>query len=945
MKKHTSARLIFLLLSLLIAFTAGAQNTPTTLSGWAERLKKFGTSVPQEEIFVHMDNASYFLGDTIYYKAYLRRSDTGNPSGLSGLLYVELLNQDGYLVQRQKIKMTEGQGHGSFVLLDTLYGGYYELRAYTRWQLNWGQTEHPHTKAAEKWFYSKKMAKQYYRDYEKLYSRVFPVYDKPQEAGEYYQEMTVRPLRRYFKADNNKPKALLSFYPEGGNLVAGTTCRVAYEVNDEEGKHLKGTLEIKNNAGEVVALSTIENRGRGTFDLPCVAGEKYKAVFSGEEQSVTRELPKLAEEGVCLHATLTEKGIHVELQNQGPAAQEALGITAMSHGVVCDYQDLGTHASTSTDITLDKLPTGVVQLTVFNASGRVYADRLVFVRQPNFKAQNITFSGISKNGYEAFAPIQFQLQGLPSSTVSLAVRDAAHSDYTFDSGNILTEMLLASQIKGFVEQPEYFFESDDEEHTRALDLLLMVQGWRRYDWVTMATPGAFTLTNTYETSEILMGEVNVYTADAQEDPFAAMIDAEAEAFMNSEGGVDTENLLQEGVSSDIGNAKGFENMQKELKDANRNDRLGTRDYGDHNVSAERFHENEGTIKHEAVVHAEFLQAFDDNTTDGAQGEVQTYNKGSFKIEAPRFFDKVVMNLSAIDSAKWAKNPNYNWIQNSEDNNYRLIYPDYYVKLNPIFPRFVKPYSYYQENHFDVKRPQEKRRLSVDEANVTTLNEVTIGAKRNGMRGFNPSKPAFVIDAYEAFNETCDAGLCPGYFIGGQRFTWDLTRTYIGDMNMERAYDIERRFNGKNLSANLSDGEKNYYDHLPNLDKVYIYTDYSPRREGDKRYSQDNQPVVTIDLHKYEDNGKRYTYRDRHYILTGYAICEDFYQPNYSKKPLPSKQDYRRTLYWNPDLKLDAQGQAQITLYNNNSKSEIIVSAEGLTSQGAPQTGISYPEDR
>ena len=157
-------RLFFLLL--LIATSSisllRAQQTavPTTLEGWADRLEAFGKSIPQEQVFVHMDNTCYFLGDTIYYKAYVRRSDTGTPSRLSGVLYAELLNQDGYLVERQQLELQNGQMHGSFVLQDTLYGGYYELRAYTRWQLNWGVTEHPHNKVSEQWFFNKPRLRQ-----------------------------------------------------------------------------------------------------------------------------------------------------------------------------------------------------------------------------------------------------------------------------------------------------------------------------------------------------------------------------------------------------------------------------------------------------------------------------------------------------------------------------------------------------------------------------------------------------------------------------------------------------------------------------------------------------------------------------------------------------------------------------------------------------------------
>ena len=116
-------RLLFIIhWSLFIIYSALAQQAPTTLEGWAERLEKFGKSIPQEQVFVHMDNTCYFLGDTIYYKGYVRRSDTGTPSRISGVLYVELLNQDGYLVERQQLELQGGQANGSFVLQDTLYG-------------------------------------------------------------------------------------------------------------------------------------------------------------------------------------------------------------------------------------------------------------------------------------------------------------------------------------------------------------------------------------------------------------------------------------------------------------------------------------------------------------------------------------------------------------------------------------------------------------------------------------------------------------------------------------------------------------------------------------------------------------------------------------------------------------------------------------------------------
>ncbi len=936
MKKTTA----ILLLSFLFALTTGAQN-PSTLDGWAQRLQLFGEKIQQEELFLHMDNSCYYLGDTLYFKAYMRLSD-GRPSPLSRLLYVELLNQDGYLVSRQKVEMTGGQGTGSFALLDTLYGGYYELRAYTRWQLNWGLYDHPHTKNAEKWFYSKKMAQAYYRDYDKLYSRVFPVYDKPREPGDYAQDMTTRPLRRVFKQTKEKPKAVVTFYPEGGNWVNGTRQRIAFEANDEMGKHLKGTLRVQ---GETFsAEAETKSRGRGTM-LVDGQTDHLTATFEWEGNKQKVELPKPVTDGVALTANLTAEGIHIDLQARGAAATEELGLTASCHGLLKDFQSLGAGTSLTADIPLAKLPTGVIQLTVYNAQGRIYADRLVFVRQPDFQPQNINFEGLNTNGYEPYSPVDIDIatSGSAQASVSVAVRDAAHSDYTFDGGNIMTEMLLASQIRGFVEQPEYFFEADDEEHRTALDLLLMVQGWRRYDWVEMATPNAFTLLHPYERTEWIYGEVNRYFAEEQEDLFAK---ASREFMQAEEERMDKlreeENEDESANSQTTTAEETLDGMFSDMNDrfAADQERFGFRTNGEQadNRFFEKYKEG-GTLKKEAIVHAEFMQPW--ATKDAAVvGEMDTYNLGAFKIEAPKFYEACYFSVAAA-SKKNYKGDNHVWVEVNEDKNGRVNYPEFYVKLNPIFPRFVKPYTFYQQN-LPTRRMQAGRRLHVDDEGIV-MDEITVGARRGGMRHFDVTKPAFVIDAYDAFNDVCDAGFCPGYFIGGRRFISDVARTYIGDMNMERAYSLEMRYDSKNTTSLLSEYVMEKYNHLPRLDMVYIYTDYSPRMEGDKRFTQANQPMVTVDLRLMPNSGQRMTWRDRRTTLTGFSVCDDFYQPDYSQQHPQSPTDYRRTLYWNPNVQLDANGRAKLHFFTGSRKTQLTISAEGMTKDGAPLTGIQYSE--
>ena len=93
----------------------------------------------QEKVYLHFDNNCYFLGDTIWYKAYVVLADDNTPEPLSRILYVELLNEQGYLMERQQLQINKsGQADGCFAICDTLFAGYYEIRAYTKWMLNFG---------------------------------------------------------------------------------------------------------------------------------------------------------------------------------------------------------------------------------------------------------------------------------------------------------------------------------------------------------------------------------------------------------------------------------------------------------------------------------------------------------------------------------------------------------------------------------------------------------------------------------------------------------------------------------------------------------------------------------------------------------------------------------------------------------------------------------------
>ena len=1018
----------------------------------ADRLANFGDAIPQEKVYVHMDNTSYFLGDTIWFAAYTRRTNNDAPSRISRVLYCELWNHDGYLVERKLVEMKEGRGQGFFALPDTLYSGYFELRAYTRWQLNWGQTEHYHVWSTEYWFYNKAMAKDFFRDYEKLYSRVFPVYDKPKEAGDFYRDMTFRPLRRYFKSEPKAPELRLSLFPEGGNLVAGVPCRVAFEAATSEGEMREGTLELRHEKN-VIATASTENRGRGTFTFTPREGEKYEAVFTQslsseslpEEESpenkkhtqktspkakkantASQDIKDVKAEGVALQVrldSLTGDWIF-DISARGQVTRQPLGLTVMCEGRLQHFEELhlsdvpgslnasftqvrftptaeghSSPSGTATDnrsfpANEDRIKgsVGVHQVTVFDSIGHIYADRLFFVTRPDLSQPTLMIEGAQEQ-YDAFQAIDFDVTSahlLPDQVISLTVRDAVHADNTFDSGTILTEMLLASEIKGFVPQPEYFFERDDAEHRRALDLLMMTQGWRRFNWQDMAVRGSWEITHPAEHTQMVTGTVNRYWSLDYEGPqIFNEVQADHERFMTEwneslsqqqpsslftvdgspSGVTNTETFgragysrrnmawnlnpiyerryqmgaisdTQHGIYSLQGNE--WENTDYNVLSFRPDDKYQHQQRRQRQLAARRYIET-GTVKKEVRVHAEFVNPFDDK--DFLVGETET-RQGRFQIDLPRFEGDCIFFLGASDTTKWHKKWDgfrrrkpHNWVQVDDYNEYDAMaqrpqsYPEYYVRLNFPYPRWIKPYTYYQVHNAPLRDTTYlSPRLLTDGTSV--LDQITVRTRHGGLRHVDLSKPAYVIDPYEAKNQALDAGLATP-----SQSTYSTVNGMIGslisDMGMHRHYSSRIFLDGKPASYNYGPLERLRFGLLTNIDKIYVYTDYSPRREGDKRYSQDDQPEVIVDIRRFPDQSQRVTYRDRRYILHGFAYQEDFYHPDYQRNPpTEGQKDYRRTLYWNPELKLDASGRAHVHLFNNSQRTTIAIDAAGQTSEGA-----------
>ena len=255
--------------AMLCCATAGAQQpqatattvaagpgAKATLERFVGNISTFNRLFPQEKVYLHLDNTAYFRGETIWFSAYVVRADRPALTDMSRVLYVDLLDPTGETVATRKVKLDHGRGSGSFKLDKLLTSGFYEIRAYTRYMLNWDAA----------W----------------AFSRVLPVFEAPKAEGDYSEPtMAAHDYRKRMPSARAKAgdgKARVRFFPEGGRLVMGLPSRVAFDVTGPGGEPLQagGTLTMAD--GRRVAVETLRE-GRGGTSLSC-PGPRPRAACS-----------------------------------------------------------------------------------------------------------------------------------------------------------------------------------------------------------------------------------------------------------------------------------------------------------------------------------------------------------------------------------------------------------------------------------------------------------------------------------------------------------------------------------------------------------------------------------------------------------------------------------------------------------------------------------------
>jgi hypothetical protein len=517
-------RLILLALSLLCSHysrcqTGGAPLKDTLIRNVIEQVVLF----PQEKAYLHLDKPVYISGETIWFRAYLVDAVLHKPD-TSQYVIVELISPSNYVISRVKIRQSQGAYSGHITLDENLPGGDYTICAYTEIMQN----------RSEEFFFKKPVricsplaatvnteARFSYDDrgdnmtaevsFEDIRTRkkISPdglkisINSQPVRID----GMTDDTLARFsFRLPGERTNSILlietkkgskqivipypeldydvSFYPEGGYLLDGVSCNVAFKAVNSEGLPEKVTGKIIDENGDEYSQVETTHDGMGIFSLKAETGRSYYAICTNEQGDEKRfMLPAARQNMYSLRAEVADDTLYVSVsQSLDIQEQTPLFLLLHTRGIV-HYASPWDPGYSSVSFDTRKFPSGVMQIILFDGAMNPLSERLIFCLN-NDQAQ-LVFSTDSQN-YEARQQVSATVKinsmtGFPQpGTFSVSVTD--DNDIDPDSSvSIMTSLLLTSELRGYINNPGYYFRKNSPEASQALDLLMLINGWRRYN--------------------------------------------------------------------------------------------------------------------------------------------------------------------------------------------------------------------------------------------------------------------------------------------------------------------------------------------------------------------------------------------------------------------------------------------------------------------------------
>ena len=502
-----------------------------------------------EKLYLHLNQPYYGAGDTMWFKAYLTDAVSHRPDTLSNFIYVDLADRRGKIIAARKIKRDSLGFANGIPLPDTLPAGEYTLRAYTGWMLNFepafffrrninvGNTRSDRIRTDVTYTSAQAIvrfadadgrpirdAEADYELFDRNGKRIEGVRQRTSATGALFVDLPHDSIRNggyiRMKLDEGgtafrrtlflQPEAhdfAVQFFPEGGELVAGVPRLVAFKAERADGYPEDVRGSVLDSRGDTVVSFVAEHDGMGTFLLCPLQGETYRALCRAGEREIRATLPEVGE-GACALTTAQAPGrILYKADGTVPPGSRLVGHI---RGDCCCIVPVDPRRPAGTILT-DSLPEGILHLLLVDSTGRPRSERLVFLKRTGKRERWTVTPEKTRYGKREKVRVGIKLEdcdGKPvSADLSVSVTDRRAVRYDSLGDDIRTNLLLCSDVKGYVHNPGYYFRDDDPVREHRLDLVMMTNGWRRFKTRNLYEPEPFTPRHFIERGQYLSGKV------------------------------------------------------------------------------------------------------------------------------------------------------------------------------------------------------------------------------------------------------------------------------------------------------------------------------------------------------------------------------------------------------------------------------------------------------
>ena len=404
---------------------------------------------PQEKIHLHTDRDFYVPGEKIWFKAYIIDAATHYSPAYSSYVYVELINSSDSLITRVMVRQENEMFHGHLFLSELIPAGKYTVRAYTKLMENMG----------DEYFFKKNIQ--------------IGNFSVGQESGNNKKPQP--------KADT-KDDYDVTFYPEGGNLLEGVFCRIAFKALNKAGTSETISGEIVDGNGNIITDVNTIYAGMGSFVIQAEKDKPYYLECRNSRGMKKRfKLPDAHANAYSINSvwSVSRGELIVSRNKASKSPDKPQYLLVHSRGLLLYFSQLDKD---NIVFKKDQLLSGIIQLLLLDKDMNPLSERLVFNKAE--EPIELILSS-DKEEYEKRDLVNLTIQlidfedNYSGGNLSVAITD--DKDVSVDSLTTITSsLLLSSELKGHIETPAYFLQ-DNKEASYALDHLMMTHGWRRYN--------------------------------------------------------------------------------------------------------------------------------------------------------------------------------------------------------------------------------------------------------------------------------------------------------------------------------------------------------------------------------------------------------------------------------------------------------------------------------